>query len=86
MKVHFRFLRGAREFQAELRNDGWKLEADRDEFFLGRHPEVSDEGAARNRLHRLGILTSRSLCIEFRHIPEAEGRDNRQVRLIDGQK
>jgi hypothetical protein len=70
MKVHFRFLRHAGELQQELRNDGWKLERDRDDFLLGRHPEVSDERAARSRLYRLGLLTSRSLCIEFRNLPE----------------
>jgi hypothetical protein len=65
MKVQFRFLRQARRFQEVLTNDGWKLERQRDESLLARHPQVADEGAARSRLCHLGLLTSPSLCIEF---------------------
>jgi hypothetical protein len=31
------------------------------------HPEVNDEAAARTRLDRLGLLTSRLVRIEFAH-------------------
>jgi hypothetical protein len=65
MRVHFQFLRLARKQQTLLANDGWRLERERDESFVGRHREVSDEEAARNRLTRLGMLTSPFLCIEF---------------------
>jgi hypothetical protein len=68
MNVHFRFLRQAGQVQEVLRNDGWKLERAHDKFLLARHPDVADESAARDRLCRLGLLTSSSLAIEF-HLP-----------------
>jgi hypothetical protein len=66
MKVHLRFLRQATVFEAVLQRDGWRLEQDKDTSVLAWHPEAPDETAARSRLHQLGLLTSRSLRIEFR--------------------
>jgi hypothetical protein len=65
MKVHLRFLRRAGELQEAFHNDGWQMERGADESLLARHPQVPDEEAARSRLYRLGVLTSRCLSIEF---------------------
>ena len=66
MRVHLRFLRHPQQLRQALQNDGWQLETEKDECLLARHPQVSDEPAARGRLHRLGLLISPSLRIEFR--------------------
>jgi hypothetical protein len=65
MKLHLRFLRQAGELRKALQNDGWQLAKEKNECFFANHPEVSDEPAARNRLNRIGLLTSASLSIEF---------------------
>ena len=56
-----------------LRGDGWDLEGEADRAVRGTHPEVPDEAAARCRLDRLGLLTSRSLLIRFHHSRRAPG-------------
>jgi hypothetical protein len=66
MKVHLRFLRHAGTIQEALQNDGWRLGRDQDQSLFARHPEVADQGDARSRLQRLGLLTSSALHIEFR--------------------
>jgi len=66
MKVHLHFLKQAGSFEAVLQKDGWLLEQEKDRSILAWHPEAPDETAARSRLHQLGLLTSRSLRIEFR--------------------
>jgi hypothetical protein len=50
-----------------LRGDGWDLEGEADRAVRGTHPEVPDEAAARCRLDRLGLLTSRSVRIRSDH-------------------
>ena len=50
-----------------LRGDGWDLEGETDWAVRGTHPEVPDEAAARYRLGRVGLLTSRSVRIRFDH-------------------
>ena len=50
-----------------LRGDGWDLEGEADWAVRGTHPEVPDEAAARCRLGRLGLLTSRSVRTRFDH-------------------
>lgn len=47
-----------------LERDGWAIESDGDAFFAN-NPDVADEPAARNRLDRLGLLTSARVRIEF---------------------
>jgi hypothetical protein len=64
MNIRFNLLRSASVFEATLRRDGWVISTLNDEIDA-THPEVSDEEAARSRLHRLGLLTSGSLRIEF---------------------
>jgi hypothetical protein len=65
MKVHLRILRQGEELQETLKNDGWQLQPEKDNSFSARHPEVLNEDAARSRLHRLDLLTSSSVWIEF---------------------
>ena len=65
MKLQLRFLSQRGRLQETLHNDGWQLEHARDEAVYARHPQVADEGAARTRLYRLGLLTSGALYIEF---------------------
>jgi len=66
MNVHMTFLRWFGKFRAILVRDGWViLGAERQDELDATHPQVGDEGTARIRLHRLGLLTSRSLRIDF---------------------
>ena len=48
-----------------LRGDGWQLQDEPGGVVLGTHPAVANEAAARERLHALGLLTSRALLIRF---------------------
>jgi hypothetical protein len=65
MRVLFQPFRGHIELRGVLRADGWTLEDWRDDTFLAMHPGVADEVTARGRLHRLGLLISQGLRIEF---------------------
>jgi hypothetical protein len=62
-------------FLAALRHDGWAVESGQGGAVCARHPLASDEGAARSRLQGLGLLTSRSLRIEFCHAGQREGAE-----------
>jgi hypothetical protein len=67
MNIHMNFLRSPADFRAILSEDGWViLAAEKNDEVDATHPQVADEDAARIRLHRLGLLTSRALRIEFR--------------------
>src|SRR5262249_9051840 len=65
MRVLFQSLRECPELRRILQTDGWKLEGVPNDALLGEHPAVSDEEAARGRLHRLGLLTSGRFRIQF---------------------
>jgi hypothetical protein len=66
MRVHMSSLRASDDFRETLRNDGWKiLTADGSKSLDATHPQLRDEKSARLRLHRLGLLTSGFLRIEF---------------------
>jgi hypothetical protein len=66
MNVHINFRRWPGEFRAMLAKDGWViLTAESQDELDATHPQVSDEDAARIRLHRLGLLTSPSVRIDF---------------------
>ena len=65
MLIRFHFLRDAATPLQALRGDGWQLQSEPGGVVLGTHPDVPDEAAARERLHRLGLLTSRALRIRF---------------------
>jgi hypothetical protein len=72
MKVHLRFLRHSRQILEALHKDGWQLRPEKAESLSAQHPEVPDEKAARCRLHRLGLLTSPSLFINFEPVQNIE--------------
>jgi hypothetical protein len=63
--IRFHFLRDAAIQLQALRGDGWQLQDEPGGVVLGTHPDVPDEAAARERLHRLGLLTSGDLLIRF---------------------
>ena len=65
MRILFQPLRECPDLRTVLRADGWSLEGARDDAVLAEHPGVADEDAARSRLHRLDLLTSAGLRIEF---------------------
>jgi hypothetical protein len=65
MNIHIRFLRQPDALRETLRQDGWELRTGPDDQFSVEHSEVQDENAARNRFHRLGLLTSPSVWIDF---------------------
>jgi hypothetical protein len=87
MQLHLNFLRWSADFRAILSKDGWVLLAgEKKDELDATHPQVGDEDAARTRLHRLGLLTSRSLRIEFRqhHKTGVTDKKNSGMRLEPG--
>jgi hypothetical protein len=72
MHVSIQVLRRSETFLGALRADGWDLQPGQDGVVCARHPLVADEGAARSRLHGLGLLTSVSLRIEFYHAGQTQ--------------
>ena len=67
MHIRIQSLRQSEALLATLRKDGWAVEFGQAGAVCARHPLAPDEGAARSRLHGLGLLTSASLRIEFCH-------------------
>jgi hypothetical protein len=70
MMVRFESLGGADGLRDVLRADGWSLEGPAAGTFYASHPRADDQPAARSLLHRLGLLTSSGLRIEFGPFPE----------------
>ena len=66
MNVYIELLRPSEETRRLLNDDGWKLDPAHPELPHALHCTVADESAARNRLMRLGLLTSSSVRVEFR--------------------
>jgi hypothetical protein len=65
MRISFEPLSGRLDLRQVLRADGWTLEGDLRESLVAEHPDATDATTARGRLHRLGLLTSNRLRIEF---------------------
>ena len=65
MHVRIELLRWSEPILVALRKDGWAVESGQGDTLSARHPQVPNQSAARSRLHGLGLLTSRSLRIEF---------------------
>jgi hypothetical protein len=65
MRVLFQPFAARVELKRILLADGWTLDAELTDTVLAEHPSVDDEAAARSRLHRLGLLTSGRLRINF---------------------
>jgi hypothetical protein len=72
MHLHIQLLRDPDGLRGVLRRDGWKVRTGPHEAVVAVHPDVPDDAAARARLHRLGLLTSSSLRIEFGYVSEDE--------------
>jgi hypothetical protein len=64
MNLHLQFLRPSNAL-GTLQGDGWEIEPESETWILVKHVDVPDEIAARKRLDRLGLLTSRSIRIDF---------------------
>ena len=71
MQVHIQKCRTCRNLNLRmtLLRDGWQMDAAEQECLHISHPEVPDEATARNRLFRLGLLTSAYLRIAFQPSP-----------------
>jgi hypothetical protein len=69
MNVHLELVRQGENVLEMLRHDGWSLEFEGGSYAVVSHRDVPDEPAARRRLTRLGVLTSRSVRIEFDPTP-----------------
>ena len=67
MFTRFHFLRDPAGPLQALRGDGWDLRSGPGGGVEGTHPDVADEGEARERLDGLGLLTSPGLRIHFNH-------------------
>ena len=65
LMVHFELLQQPLEVREILRSHGWRLDASHADSVSASHPEVHDEAVARNRLHTMGLLTSRWVRITF---------------------
>jgi hypothetical protein len=53
------------EIRDILQRDGWVIEKDQGDEIQVIHRHVGNEAAARNRLFRLGLLTTPSMRINF---------------------
>lgn len=71
MRVHIKPLRQEGTYLAALRKDGWDVLPDGNGDLHAVHPDINSEDAARARLYLLGMLTARTLRIEFLHSGEA---------------
>jgi hypothetical protein len=65
MRIRVLAFRHSAEIREALRKDGWTLEEGPTPWFSAEHARARDGAAARRRLHRLGLLTSCDLRIEF---------------------
>ncbi len=65
MKVQIQMLKRVPRLRERMRRDGWKLEFQNDESLVACHPQVQDSDDARQRLDRLGLLTSQAMRIHF---------------------
>jgi hypothetical protein len=65
MDVHFEAVKGPAGLRALLEANGWRLDDGEDNHFTAHHPDVTDQPTARQKLNRMGLLTSAQLRIEF---------------------
>jgi hypothetical protein len=69
MKLYLQVLRGNKEVLERLRRDGWELGSISPNALWARHPSVASGAEARRRMHRLGLLLSAAVRIEFLPTP-----------------
>jgi hypothetical protein len=65
MKLRVQVLRRNKEVLERLHRDGWELESISANSLWARHPSVATNTQARRRMHRLGLLLSAAVRIEF---------------------
>ena len=65
MKLYLQVLRSNKEVLERLHHDGWELGSTSPNSPWARHPSVASGAEARRRLHRLGLLISPAVRIEF---------------------
>ena len=65
MKLHLQLLRKNKEVLERLHRDGWELGSVSPDSLWARHPSVASGAEARRRMHRLGLLISAAVRIEF---------------------
>ena len=75
MHVRIELLQWSEPVLVALRKDGWAVESGQGGTLCARHPQAPDERAARSRLHRLGLLTSTALRIQFCHAGPREAAE-----------
>lgn len=72
MRISIQMLPGAGPVAELLIRDGWNVQLQGPRNLSASHPLVARQTEARWRLHQLGLLTMRSLRIEFVHAPLVE--------------
>ena len=65
MKLFLQVLRRNKEVLERLHRDGWELGSISPNSLWARHPSVASGAEARQRMHRLGLLISEAVRIEF---------------------
>jgi hypothetical protein len=65
MEVYFETVGGSADLRELLESHGWRLDEGEGNHFTARHTDAEDQPAARQKLDRLGLLTSGRLRIEF---------------------
>jgi hypothetical protein len=80
VRIRVLAFRHSPEIRETLRKDGWTLDEGPTPWFSAEHARARDGTAARRRLHRLGLLTSSDLRIEF--CEEAPGRVGVELRRV----
>jgi hypothetical protein len=65
MRVYIQFPHPETSLRQSLLRDGWTLEVEEETDLWISHAQVEDEQQARSRLHRLGLLLSSRIRIEF---------------------
>ena len=70
MNVHIEMLHDREGIRKLLHHHGWRLDrAGGEASYSARHPAVTDQASARDRLNATGLLTSPALRITF--VPQA---------------
>src|SRR6516164_776292 len=73
MRLRIQLLHQREAVKDCLQRDGWNLEGESRDTLSACHAAVGSEPAARRRLHKLGLLTSANLRIEFQRLDVSRG-------------
>ena len=91
MELHLVPLKDFERVHSVLRADGWVLEEDQSGVIHAHREDIPDEASTRQRLFKLGLLTSAFVQIRFDRILNARifgnhFRDNYSFSASNGQK